>query len=84
MISVNAISPPPPMPWMDRPTSNVAKFRASAETRAPTRKRARPVKIIGFRPKMWEKEAKFGWKMVEQSKKEVPDQKASIAVPRSF
>lgn len=33
---------------------------------------------------MWEKEAKFGWKMVEQSKKDVPDQKASIADPLSF
>ena len=33
---------------------------------------------------MWEKDAKLGWKMVEQSRKDVPDQKASMAVPLSF
>jgi len=47
-------------------------------------KRTSETIITGFRPKMWEKEAKFGWKIVEQRRKEVPDQKASIAVPLSL
>ena len=33
---------------------------------------------------MCEKEAKLGWNMVEVRRKDVPDQKASIAVPLSF
>jgi hypothetical protein len=37
----------------------------------------------GLRPKMWEKEPRTGWKIVEVRRKEVPDQKASIAVPLS-
>jgi len=34
-----------------------------------------------LRPKIWLIEANAGWKTVEVSKNEVPDQKASIAVP---
>ena len=51
---------------------------------APTMKKTSETIITGFRPKMWEKEAKFGWKIVEQRRKDVPDQKASIAVPLSL
>lgn len=83
-ISVRAISPPPPMPCKERPTRRVENSLATAQTIAPTRKNTKPVRIIGLRPKMWEKEAKLGWKMVEQSKNDVPDQKASMADPLSF
>jgi len=37
--------------------------------------------MTGIRPKIWLKLAKFGWKTVDASKNEVPDQKASMAVP---
>ncbi len=83
-ISVSTSKPPPPIPCKERPTSNVAKLFATPATIAPIIKRTRAIIITGFRPKMWEKEAKFGWKMVEQRRKEVPDQKASIAVPLSL
>ncbi len=83
-MSVSTSSPPPPIPCRERPTSNVAKSFATPATIAPIIKRTRAVIITGFRPKMWEKEAKFGWKIVEQRRKEVPDQKASIAVPLSL
>ena len=83
-ISVSTINAPPPIPCRERPTSNVAKLFASPQTMAPTIKKTREIIITGFRPKMWEKEAKFGWKIVEQRRKEVPDQKASIAVPLSL
>ena len=84
MISISTNKPPPPTPCRERPTSSVAKSFATAATIAPIKKKTRAIRIIGFRPKMWEKEAKFGWKMVEQRRKEVPDQKASIAVPLSL
>lgn len=80
-ISVRAIKPPPPIPCNERPTSKTSKFGLVAATMAPTTKKTRPTMIIGFLPKMCEKLAKLGWKMVEHRRKEVPDQKASIAVP---
>ena len=83
-ISVKAIRPPPPMPCSERPTRRTANSLATAQMMAPTVKKTKAVKIMGLRPKMWEKEAKLGWKMVEQSKKDVPDQKASMAEPLSF
>lgn len=83
-ISVKAIKPPPPTPCSERPTRRVVKLLATAQIMAPTVKNTKAVKIMGFRPKMWEKEAKLGWKMVEQRRKEVPDQKASMAEPLSF
>jgi len=81
MISVREIIPPPPMPWIDRPTRIMVKFFATAETMAPTVKKMSATRIRLRRPKMSEREAKFGWKTVEVIRKEVPDQKASIAVP---
>ena len=48
---------------------------------APTRNRTRATMMTGRRPKMCEKEAKEGWKMVEVRRKDVPAQKASMAVP---
>lgn len=83
-ISVRTIRAPPPIPCRERPTSKVAKSFATPATIAPIMNRTRATIITGFRPKMWEKEAKFGWKTVEQRRKEVPDQKASIAVPLSL
>ena len=83
-IPVRTIKAPPPMPCKERPTSNVAKLFATPATIAPIMKKTRATIMTGFRPKMWEKEAKFGWKIVEHRRKDVPDQKASIAVPLSF
>lgn len=40
--------------------------------------------MTGLRPKMLESEPVMGWKTVEVRRKEVPAQKASIAVPPSF
>ncbi len=83
-ISVSAISPPPPIPCSERPTSRGPKFFETPATIAPTRKKTRATMMTCLRPKMCEKLAKLGWKMVEHSRKEVPAQNASIAVPFSF
>lgn len=45
------------------------------------KKNERIARTKGLRPKIWESEAKLGWKTVEVRRKEVPDQKASMAVP---
>jgi hypothetical protein len=83
-ISVSTIIPPPPMPWMERPTSMTVKLFATAATMAPTEKKAKETNTIGLRPKMCENEAKFGWKTVDVRRNDVPDQNASIAEPFSF
>ena len=82
-ISVKAISPPPPIPWSERPTNKGPKLFETDATMAPTKKKTRATMITGLRPKICEKEAKLGWKMVEVRRKDVPAQKASIAVPLS-
>lgn len=56
---------------------------ATAATMAPMVKKTRATMTKGLRPKMCENDAKFGWKTVEVSKKDVPAQKASMAVPFS-
>lgn len=76
--------PPPPTPWIDRPIRITVKLLATAGTMEPTVKKRRAMRISGLRPKMFEKEPKAGWKTVEHSKNDVPDQKASMAVPLSF
>jgi hypothetical protein len=38
-------------------------------------------RIRGLRPRVWEREAKVGWKTVEESRNEVPHQKADRASP---
>jgi hypothetical protein len=81
MISVKAITPPPPIPWTDRPTRMTVKFLATAATIAPTPKRTREPRMRGLRPKMWLKFPIMGWNTVLVSRKLVPDQKASIALP---
>jgi hypothetical protein len=65
---------------------------------APTQKKRMATRTIGRRPKMFDKDAKLGWKTasvldihlqqfdddclpVEDSRNDVPLQKASIAVP---
>jgi hypothetical protein len=50
---------------------------------APTRKKISATMITGLRPKICENEAKLGWKIVDVRRKEVPAQKASIALPLS-
>lgn len=60
------------------------KLLATPATMAPMVKKTRVTRMSALRPKMSEREAKLGWKTVEVRRKEVPDQKASIALPRSF
>jgi hypothetical protein len=84
MISVRAIMPPPPTPWIERPTRITVKLSATAATIEPTVKNSKASRIKGFLPKIFEKDAKLGWNTVEHSRNEVPAQKASIAVPCSF
>jgi hypothetical protein len=77
------------------------KLFATAETMAPTQKNKMDVNTAGRRPKIFDNDAKLGWKTikylsflllgsrvcyiapVEQSRNEVPAQKASMAVPLS-
>lgn len=70
---------------MDLPTRMTPKFFARAATIAPTAKKAKLMKINGFLPKMELKLPMTGWKTVDVTRKDVPAQKASIAVPfKSF
>jgi hypothetical protein len=48
---------------------------------APAVKSAKAARMRGLRPKICERSVKVGWKTVLESKKEVPDQKAWMAVP---
>ena len=73
--------PPPPTPWMDRPTRITVKLFARAAIIDPARKNARLTYIKVLRPKIWEKDPMTGWKTVDVSRNDVPDQKASIAEP---
>jgi hypothetical protein len=60
------------------------KFLASPATNAPIANNVSAPNTNGLRPKICEKDAKLGWKTVDVRRKEVPDQKASMAVPWSF
>lgn len=84
MISVRAMIPPPPIPWIERPTRITVKLSATLATMAPAVKKTNATRISALRPKMSEREAKLGWKTVDVRRKDVPDQKASIALPWSF
>jgi len=46
-------------------------------------KKRRATSRSGLRPSVWESEAKVGWKTVEDRRKDVPHQKAAIALPWS-
>jgi hypothetical protein len=76
MTSVRVITPPPPIPWIVLPTRITVKFFAIAATTAPTPKKARLRKRIGFLPKIWLNEPRTGWNTVLARRNEVPDQKA--------
>lgn len=54
--------PPPPIPWIHRPTNNWPTFFETPATTAPTKKKMIAMMKTGRRPKMLEKETKFGWK----------------------
>jgi hypothetical protein len=62
----------------------MVKFLASPATNAPIANKVSAPNTNGLRPKICEKDAKLGWKTVDVRRKEVPDQKASMAVPCSF
>ena len=79
----SAWMPPPPMPWMVRPTRRTAKLWETAAMMAPAVKRVRAMRRIGLSPNTSEKEAKLGWKTVDARRKEVPLQKASTPDPWS-
>lgn len=66
------------------PTSNVGMLVATEAMIVSTMKITSDARITGWRPMIWEKDAQDGWKTVEQSKKLVPHQKASMALPFSF
>lgn len=80
-ISVKATSPPPPIPCKERPTSKGPKLLDADAMTAPTKKKTSATMIVGLRPKICENDAKLGWKTVLVSRKLVPLQNASIAVP---
>ncbi len=81
MISVIAMMPPPPVPWMERPTSIIVKFFDTAQTMEPTVKKVRAKRRRGRRPQRWEKATQLGCQTVEVRRNEVPAQNASIALP---
>jgi hypothetical protein len=73
--------PPPPIPWTDLPARRTAGVDATEAMIVPIVKMTRAQRRTGLRPKMWLKEAQLGWKTVDVRRKEVPAQKASMAVP---
>jgi hypothetical protein len=73
--------PPPPTPWIHLPTRICVKSFAIPATREPTKKNVMEKRRIGRRPKMVLNVAVVGWKTVLARRKEVPLQKACIAVP---
>lgn len=60
MISVREMMPPPPMPWIDRPTRITVKLFATLATMAPAVKKTSAMRMSALRPKMSEREAKLG------------------------
>ena len=73
--------PPPPMPWITRPTSKVVKELAQAQTIEEIMKRTREGTSSSRRPKISLRAAINGWTTAEVRRKEVPAQKASLAEP---
>lgn len=56
------MSPPPPIPWMERPASMLVKLFARPAIMVPTKNKVSETRTRGLRPKILENEAKFGWK----------------------
>lgn len=81
MISVKLMIPPAPIPCQLLPTRSTTKLFAAAEIIEPARKEIMAVINSGLRPNIWENEPKLGIMTVDESKKLVPAQKASIAEP---
>lgn len=57
------------------------KLCAKAQIKEPIAKQETETRIEGLRPSIWEMEAKVGWMTVDVRRKDVPVQKASMAVP---
>lgn len=81
MTLVSAEIPPPPIPWTARPASRVAKLLAIEAMMDPTVKNRMADMRTDFRSMMWEMDIQVGMKMVLVKRKDVPVQKASMAVP---
>lgn len=77
---VKVTNPPPPIPCTDLPTSKRIIVGATEARMVPRLKRNNAERSTDLRPMMWENCAHVGWKTVEQRRKEVPHQKAWMAV----
>ena len=80
MIPIDMI-PPPPMPWIERPASNSAKFFAAQQRAEPTVKKKTDSNKISRRPKISERAAMNGWQAALVRRYDVPVQKDCAAVP---
>ena len=80
-ISVKTTIPPPPIPWIARPTRMTPKLWAKLPTRHPARKHSTEKVRTILRPKILDKDPSGGWKTEEHNRKPVPAQKASRPVP---
>ena len=60
MTYVSAMIPPPPTPWIDRPSRRTVKVLARLQTMAPMVKSINAARIRGLRPKMCENRAQVG------------------------
>jgi hypothetical protein len=81
--SDSARMPPPPMPWMVRPTRRTVKLLASAATMAPAPNHTQLPCSATRRPKMELADAMLGCSTQLARRKLVPVQNASSAVPLS-
>jgi hypothetical protein len=66
---------------MVRPVRRRVKFCETAERMVPSVKDATAVRRTSLRPKMSDEREKIGWKTHDATRKDVPVQKASVAVP---
>ena len=74
--------PPPPMPWIERPTKKTVKSLAmGAQRRVPRVKNNTETTSISLRPNMSDSAAVNGWHTAHESRYDVPAQNASVAVP---
>lgn len=60
MTYVKLTIPPPPTPWIERPTSRSAMLLATDAMTVPTMKRKSAKRSTDFRPMMCEKDAHVG------------------------
>jgi hypothetical protein len=64
-MTVVAILPPPPNPWIARPATSMSMLLDPAQIPEPRKKKARKMSIVGLRPKMDAKPPTVGRTAVE-------------------